>query len=93
MIRISIGLTLLLVLLFVQSQQISAPMAVAPNQRYTATGTFTIDTTLTYNNASAASWNPNTYMITYPSTLGYISSALVFASIKDLSVSLASKQI
>jgi hypothetical protein len=68
-------------------------MAVSPNHRYTGTGAFTIDTSSTYANSTAAAWNPTTYTIAYPSTLGYISIALVYVSIKDLSLSLSSKQI
>lgn len=83
----------ILVFLTCLSWQMTAPMSVSPNDRFICTGDVTIQTQNTFNNATAANWNPLTYTTTYPITFGQISNIIVTLSIKDLYADLSSNRI
>jgi len=72
--------------------QATSTQTVSPNQKYFATGVVAIDTTSSYNNASA-SWNPNVYQVTYPVTFGNSSVAGVFLSINSLQATYQNNRI
>lgn len=93
MVRISTSFLFLLISQFCQTQHLSQPLTVSPNQRYTTTGSFSVDTTSTYANSSASAWNPTNYITIYSIGGGYSPQVLVFVCIKDLYLSLSSKQI
>jgi len=83
---------LIIALLVALTLQATSTQTVSPNQKYFATGVVAIDTTSSYNNASAT-WNPNIYQIPYPVTFGSGSVAGVFLSINSLQVTYQNNRI
>jgi len=65
-----------------------APMSLSANQKFINTGTFAADTSTTYGNSSAKTWNPLLFNMSYPTTFGVVKGSLIFWSLKDLKVSL-----